>query len=858
MKSIAQNTIAAILIFLMGLNGGVLDVSCQEAMTELEKLQNLRSINYEKGRHFKNWVDYAHLDGDDILWLSASNLLYTFDGVSINERAAVDQRVNIAMYNMVEILDTIYLFSWDHEAYYYPRKSHEKVIRKSKRNFVPISHAKSKKGEDYISTLDGSILKITANDIDTIFKVPAIAEDSLLAVNKECIAFDHSNPNLLWHYYKNNLFHINILDGSFTRYNLKDLSGLYNLHPIENGIIHANLIHIAENVFFGSHYQGLIKFDTQTEQFSALTPAGPKHNKPDPYHGVLEIYPYNDSLLIIGGALSKIYNLNDEKFYKFKRHSERGFSLINFARIQGTKNTLIVNNFYGGINVINPNFNKFNSNLKFNKDNFQKNTLDSQGQRWEVLGEKLVSLNNDRDTISSVFISEIFGEAISNNLLVDKNDDIWLGSEFGLIFYNPAKQEQRLYKNIDGLSTNNWLKDFAGKLDSNGNVYISSGINESFFHPDSLLNKLNTSVSYVSKTEVLGKTEVRDYGDKSEFVLQPDEDYFTLHYSTKDFGLGPTAKFQYKLDGYDGDWIESNSSFSASYNQVPPGNYTFLLRNISNSVEDAPIVEALKIKVKAKWFESLLFKLLIALLVLGLISIYSRIKQTSRKREMELRSEFDEQFSQLKLEALRSQMNPHFLFNCLNSIDNFILNNDPLKASDYLGKFSKLVRNILDFSKMNTITMAEELEAVSLYIKMEQMRFQDKFNYEINIDPQISQDLKTIPPMILQPYVENAIWHGLLHKETVGLLKISISIEDNKYIMEIDDDGIGRERAKQLKTKNAIRRKSHGMKITEDRINLIGELRGKGGEVTIIDKLDDDGKALGTLVVIKLPILLSD
>jgi len=201
-------------------------------------------------------------------------------------------------------------------------------------------------------------------------------------------------------------------------------------------------------------------------------------------------------------------------------------------------------------------------------------------------------------------------------------------------------------------------------------------------------------------------------------------------------------------------------------------------------------------------------------------------------------------------------MNPHFLFNCLNSIDSFILSNEPQYASEYLSKFSKLIRNILDFSKTNAITLGQELESIEIYIQMEQMRFMNKFEYKINVDPLINQENRCIPPHILQPYVENSIWHGLLHKEEIGMITIDIEQEENYYVFKVGDNGVGRKKAMLYKTKTATKQKSHGMKITKDRIQLINQLNGKGGTVKIIDKEDENGNSLGTVVVVRIPINL--
>ena len=213
--------------------------------------------------------------------------------------------------------------------------------------------------------------------------------------------------------------------------------------------------------------------------------------------------------------------------------------------------------------------------------------------------------------------------------------------------------------------------------------------------------------------------------------------------------------------------------------------------------------------------------------------------------------------TELEMQALRSQMNPHFIFNSLNSINRFILQNNKGQASEYLTKFSKLVRMILQNSQASLITLENELKALELYIDLETLRFDRHFDYRISTPTDLDIEVLKVPPLILQPYVENAIWHGLMHKEEKGHLDIEIIQEDDHLLFKIIDDGIGRKQAAMIAGKKGTGHKSMGLKITADRIAMLQRLNGNESPVTINDLVNADSSAAGTEVTIKLPVIYS-
>ena len=198
-------------------------------------------------------------------------------------------------------------------------------------------------------------------------------------------------------------------------------------------------------------------------------------------------------------------------------------------------------------------------------------------------------------------------------------------------------------------------------------------------------------------------------------------------------------------------------------------------------------------------------------------------------------------------------MNPHFIFNSLSAINLFILENNRLQASEYLSKFARLVRLILQNSKEAFIPLERELDALQLYLELESLRFENKFSYKIITDELVDTSLIRVPPLIIQPYVENAIWHGLMQKKECGHLEIELYTKDEFLFCKIADDGIGRKKAAELKSKSALSYKSMGMSITADRIAMLQQQDQLGTHIVINDLVLADGSAGGTEVIIKIP-----
>ncbi len=234
------------------------------------------------------------------------------------------------------------------------------------------------------------------------------------------------------------------------------------------------------------------------------------------------------------------------------------------------------------------------------------------------------------------------------------------------------------------------------------------------------------------------------------------------------------------------------------------------------------------------------------LLILATLIGYILYKRKRDALEQKKIADFNTKVAETELKALRSQMNPHFIFNSLNSISDYMAKHNIDIANDYLIKFSKLTRSILENSEKKWISLKDDLELTELYIQMESLRLKDKFSYDIKVDKTIAIENTLIPPLILQPFIENSIWHGIAGKESKGHIQIEIKKENEMMVCSVEDDGVGRKKRIETKPENT----SMGIKITKSRLDIINQLKKTRGSVEMFDKTQ------GLRVELKLPLEL--
>lgn len=325
-----------------------------------------------------------------------------------------------------------------------------------------------------------------------------------------------------------------------------------------------------------------------------------------------------------------------------------------------------------------------------------------------------------------------------------------------------------------------------------------------------------------------------------------------IHYSLPSFNNPKKLRFKYLMEGLNHPWISAGSRRVAYYNNLPPGSYTFKVQVDDFNKES--IGKEFLIIVPPPFWLTWWFYFLVGVTVVGLVIFFMYLRiHGIRKVEME-KTLLHQKYAAIELKALQAQLNPHFIFNCLNSIQHFIIINDELSANKYLGKFSYLMRMFLEHSKSDFISMEDEVALLKTYIELENLRFSNSFTFTLNIQEDLPLPEIEIPSMLFQPFVENSINHGLLNLDRKGLLYLEFKIENDTLIGIIDDDGIGREKAMEYRKARDGSRKSRGFEITKDRINVFNRKNDMDITFEIIDKKDSRGNALGTKVILKIPL----
>ena len=336
--------------------------------------------------------------------------------------------------------------------------------------------------------------------------------------------------------------------------------------------------------------------------------------------------------------------------------------------------------------------------------------------------------------------------------------------------------------------------------------------------------------------------------------LHPDENDIAIQFSTLSFVPNENYSVSYKIN--DSKWKTLDyKDKNLKLSSLSSGNYKIqLIINYNNAKID---LQTIQFEIKKPFWLKPLFLIGFGLLFLGLIYMYYKwqIRKIEYKNKLQLEKiNLEKNLNQSKLKAIKSQMNPHFFYNALNTIQSFILSNDKKQAVNYLSKFSNLTRTILEMTEKETISIAEEIKTLSLYLDIEKARFDEDFNYEINIGYGIDIENIKIPSMLLQPYVENAVKHGLLHKKGEKKLTIDFERVFDSLKITIDDNGIGRQKSAEL---NAIKNKDHSSFATEamqNRIALLNQYKQNNIAINFEDKYNKNKQSLGTKVIIEIPI----
>lgn len=492
---------------------------------------------------------------------------------------------------------------------------------------------------------------------------------------------------------------------------------------------------------------------------------------------------------------------------------------------------------------------------------------DSKGRMWVgTFGGGCNLFDDQQNTFKAYTELQGLPNDVVYGFLEDESGYLWMSTNKGLSAFN---METGNFRNFD-VSCNLQSDEFnqgAYCQGAHGRFYFG-GINGfNSFHPNELhINTYKPEVAITAYSQP-GEVIKADFDGDKPIELSYNQNTIFFDFVGFNYVNSHLNSYRYKLEGLNNDWIEAGDIRTASFTNLDPGSYIFKVQAANN--DGVWNMEGSQVRLMVHsplymhwWFNPSLIGLIT--LILSVIA-YLAVKTTRSKAkqqlvETELRlSKAEKEGVQYRLSSLRAQMDPHFIFNSLNSIQHFIANSDKNAARNYLSKFASLMRLILNSSREEVISITEELNTLKLYIDLERLRFDYRFDYEIISSDSIDLDEVEIPTMLLQPYIENAIIHGLKNK-TDELGKLLIEVEDlgNKRLrIVIEDNGIGRERAKKIRNQKLGTYKSLGMEVTQDRLSLWGT-GDDSAQIEITDLFDSEKDPVGTRVEITITTTIFD
>jgi ligand-binding sensor domain-containing protein/anti-sigma regulatory factor (Ser/Thr protein kinase) len=546
-------------------------------------------------------------------------------------------------------------------------------------------------------------------------------------------------------------------------------------------------------------------------------------------------YKLNDSTILLGGhAQLFTYNINSGKFTDSITKRITAIGADNAQRI-----------YIGSTDGL------------YRKD---KDSLYYFGRNYKALTYRIVSILNTKDGLLWIGRS-------SDSILVLKDEKPVAGIPLGTII--PGKVCKVLYSHKPGevwIGTDKGLSrlsyTFNNDILTYSNLYFSTAdgligdqVNDIVIKNDTVFAATTGGISYLPANLKLPLADISTFITRvsinnsdtavlASYLLPFSMNNILIEFSAVDLtGFNPL--FEYSINN--SDWISTQTNTLSLQNQ-PPDNYTIRIRSLKRDGNPSSQVATINFRIKTPFWKSNWFwaGLVLAAFIATIFFLQKRNKQRQKKAIEKVITE--KKLAELEMQALKAQINPHFVFNCLNSIKGFIYEKNYEQADKYLDKFSELLRSTMDNADASIISLEEEIKYLDNYLQLEKLRFGDKFDYQIQTAPGLDKTKAFVPAMLLQPYVENAIRHGVRFLENnKGLITITAKKEQDDLICAIDDNGIGREKAQQLKSEKHIEYQSRGMQLSKRRAELYNI------QQEVKDKKDERGNGTGTTIILRIP-----
>jgi hypothetical protein len=433
---------------------------------------------------------------------------------------------------------------------------------------------------------------------------------------------------------------------------------------------------------------------------------------------------------------------------------------------------------------------------------------------------------------------------VVNELYFDRDSTLWIGTNHGLskIVFNDLDS---LYYDIDNFTTIDGLpaQHINEVISYKDLIWLGTDQGLISFNPDKIKD-----LDIPPPIQITGvKINNRDTTLQDNYILKNHQNNIRIYFKSVSFKGQDNILYRYLMWNLNDEIILTNNTY-VDFPNLPSGDYTFLVNaGFKDGVwNESP--QFINIRIKKHFTETLWFVLLVVTAGL-LLAVFIVMKILESQR---LKEERKKELVVLENKFFRSQLNPHFIFNALLAIQSFIYKKEPEEAVRYMTSFAKLVRYILSIADEESISLDKEIQFTKNYLELQRLRFSNKFDYNINIENNINPEMIKVPPLLAQPFIENSIEHGIQFKPSRGRLDINLFSENNHLVFEVLDDGIGREASRKLYVGRTDKPTSYGIAIIEQRIALMNKIMDNNIEIDIID-LENNGKSAGTKVNIRIP-----
>lgn len=575
------------------------------------------------------------------------------------------------------------------------------------------------------------------------------------------------------------------------------------------------------NVWAGTYTNGLasIRFDTSGYTI---------YNHDLPFRRISALFNDKNDRIWVGSANGKIVCFKDDKIiYESNSNSNlssstiRSFSIDHHNRLWiGTENGL----YYGWIDRDSISFQKFNSHHQLNSQNIYLLQLDLEGNIW-VGTEKGVdkitfAKNGDIQAVNFYGKNEGFAgiETCHDAASIDSTGTIWFGTMNGLIRYLPGEEERK--------------------------------------QTPPQLHFENVSLFYKPiKETAYAKFASTAWGILPGLTLLHKDNHLSFNFRAIDLNHPDNIVYRWKLEGADAEWSPATEQNGVSYASLSPGTYTLHVQAASSDLKWSEPIAA-TFTIQSPFWQQPLFLIISALAMLATVLLIFYIWSRSLKRKESARRqqlELENKLLLLEQKALQLQMNPHFIFNALTSIKSLVAKEELASAQEEINAFAQLMRSVLNNSRRQNISLSEEISTLDKYLHLEQFCHQNKFDYVISIDANIDPEEIEIPPMLIQPFVENAVVHGVGNLQHGGKIKIIFEKENEVLVCTITDNGLGRERAARLREEKKPGHQSVAVEVTKERLEA---MRNGNSYVplSLEDIVNDANEIKGTQVTVRIPM----